>query len=65
MNVTFRLPDEAMEKEFVARAADEGIVELAGHRSVEGIRASIYKAVPLEAVRTLRSFMERFRAATP
>jgi len=65
MNVTFRLPDEAMEKEFVARAADEGMVELAGHRSVGGIRASIYNAVPVEAVRALRSFMERFRTATP
>jgi phosphoserine aminotransferase len=41
------------------------MVELAGHRSVGGIRASIYNAVPLETVRTLRSFMERFRAATP
>jgi len=39
--------------------------ELADHRSVGGIRASIYNAVPLEAVRTLRSFMERFRATTP
>jgi len=65
MNVTFRLPEVAMETEFVARAADEGMVELAGHRSVGGIRASIYNAVPLEAVRTLRSFMERFRSATP
>ena len=65
MNVTFRLPEEAMEKEFVSRAAAEGMVELAGHRSVGGVRASIYNAVPLEAVRTLRSFMERFRAATP
>ena len=61
----YRLPEEAMETEFVARAADEGMVELAGHRSVGGIRASIYNAVPLEAVRTLRSFMERLRAATP
>ena len=43
----------------------EGMVELAGHRSVGGIRASIYNGVPLEAVRALRSFMERFRAATP
>ena len=65
MNVTFRLPDEAMEKEFVARAAAEGMVELAGHRSVGGVRASIYNAVPVEAVRALRSFMERFRTATP
>ena len=65
MNVTFRLPEEAMENEFVSRAAAEGMVELAGHRSVGGIRASIYNAVPVEAVRALRSFMERFRAATP
>ena len=65
MNVTFRLPDEAMDKEFVARAAAEGMVELAGHRSVGGVRASIYNAVPVEAVRALRSFMERFRTATP
>ena len=65
MNVTFRLPDEALEQRFVARAAAEGMVELAGHRSVGGIRASIYNAVPLEAVRALRSFMERFRTATP
>ena len=54
-----------MEKEFVARAADEGMVELAGHRSVGGVRASIYNAVPVEAVRALQSFMERFRTATP
>jgi len=49
----------------VARAAAEGMVELAGHRSVGGVRASIYNAVPVEAVRALRSFMERFRTATP
>ena len=50
---------------FVARAAAEGMVELTGHRSVGGIRASIYNAVPVEAVRALRSFMERFRTTTP
>ena len=43
------LSDEAMEKEFVARAADEGMVELAGHRSVGGVRASIYNGGPVEA----------------
>ena len=65
MNVTFRLPDGARERAFVSGAAAEGMIELAGHRSVGGIRASIYNAVPVEAVRALRSFMERFRAATP
>ena len=44
---------------------DELMVELAGHRSVGGVRASIYNAVPVEALRALRSFMERFRTATP
>ena len=58
-------PGRARCRAFVARAAAEGMVELAGHRSVGGIRASIYNAVPVEAVRALRSFMERFRAATP
>jgi phosphoserine aminotransferase len=41
------------------------MVELAGHRSVGGVRASIHYAVPVEAVRALQSFMERFRTATP
>jgi phosphoserine aminotransferase len=43
---------------------DELMVELAGHRSMGEVRASIYNA-PLEAVRALRSFMERFRTASP
>ena len=45
MNVTFRLPDEAKEKPFLAEAQAAGMVGLAGHRSVGGIRASIYNAV--------------------
>ncbi len=49
----------------MARAAAEGMVELSGHRNVGGIRAPIYNAVPVEAVRALRSFMERFRTTTP
>lgn len=61
MNVTFRLPSEDLEAAFVARAAELGMVELAGHRSVGGIRASIYNAMPIEGVRALRDFMERFR----
>ncbi|NBW87335.1 MAG: 3-phosphoserine/phosphohydroxythreonine transaminase, partial [Planctomycetia bacterium] len=44
MNVTFRLPDESLEKKFVAGATGRGLVDLKGHRSVGGIRASIYNA---------------------
>jgi phosphoserine aminotransferase len=65
MNVTFRLPNADLEGSFVERAATEGLVELGGHRSVGGIRASIYNAMPVEGVRALRDFSERFRAATP
>jgi phosphoserine aminotransferase len=48
MNVTFRLRDEAMDKEFVKGATARGLVDLKGHRSVGGIRASIYNAMPDE-----------------
>ena len=60
MNVTFRLPGEALEKKFVAEAQAVGMVGLAGHRSVGGIRASIYNALGLEACQTLASFMSDF-----
>ena len=65
MNVTFRLPSEALERAFVAQAGDQGMVELKGHRSVGGIRASIYNAMPLEGVRALERFMRRFRTDNP
>ena len=61
MNVTWRLPTEELDAAFVAAAAAEGMVELKGHRSVGGIRASIYNAMPLEGVETLMSFMREFR----
>ena len=60
MNVTFRLPDEDQEKRFVAEAKDAGMVGLAGHRSVGGIRASIYNAIGLESCQALVSFMGDF-----
>jgi len=63
MNVTFRLPTEDLEKAFVAGAARRGLVELKGHRSVGGIRASIYNAMPLPAVVALRDHMLEFQAA--
>jgi phosphoserine aminotransferase len=50
----------ALEKRFVAEAAAAGLVNLAGHRLVGGMRASIYNAMPLEGVKALLQFMEDF-----
>lgn len=63
MNVTFRLPNEDLEKKFVAEALENGMLGLKGHRSVGGIRASIYNAVPPEAVEHLVDFMKKFEKA--
>jgi phosphoserine aminotransferase len=60
MNVVFRLPTEADEERFVAEAKAKGMIGLKGHRSVGGIRASIYNAVLPEWVDALASFMEDF-----
>lgn len=60
MNVTFRLPSEDLEAKFVSDAAGEGLMALKGHRSVGGIRASIYNACPPEAVDALVQFMQEF-----
>jgi phosphoserine aminotransferase len=62
MNVTFRLPSEQLEKEFVKEGEDRGLDGLKGHRSVGGIRASIYNAMPLAGVEALAEFMREFRA---
>lgn len=60
MNVTFRLSTEDLEKRFVAEAKAQGMVGLAGHRSVGGIRASIYNAMSLEGCQALAGFMDEF-----
>lgn len=60
MNVTFRLPSEELEKKFVAEAAENDLDGLKGHRSVGGIRASIYNAFPQEGVEKLVDFMRDF-----
>ena len=62
MNVTFRLPSDELTEAFVARAAEAGLGSLKGHRSVGGIRASIYNAMPVAGVEALVSFMQDFRA---
>lgn len=61
MNVTFRLPTADLEQSFVAEAAERDLHNLKGHRSVGGIRASIYNAMPVDGVKCLRDFMEEFR----
>jgi phosphoserine aminotransferase len=61
MNVTFRLPDEASEEAFLKQAQAEGLDGLKGHRSVGGMRASIYNACPPESVEALAAFMDDFR----
>jgi phosphoserine aminotransferase len=60
MNVPFLVPDPALEKPFVAAAEAAGLSGLAGHRSVGGMRASIYNAMPIEGVQTLVDFMTDF-----
>jgi phosphoserine aminotransferase len=61
MNVTFRLPSEDLEKKFVAEAKAVKLDGLKGHRSVGGIRGSIYNAFPKAGVEALVSFMKEFR----
>jgi phosphoserine aminotransferase len=62
MNVVWRLPNEELEDLFVAEAKRAGMVGLKGHRSVGGIRASIYNAVGQDAVDALVAFMKDFKA---
>jgi len=62
MNVTFRMPNEDLEKKFVAEALEKGFVGLKGHRSVGGLRASIYNAFPKAGVEALVEFMKDFKA---
>jgi len=63
MNVPFTIPDlPDLEKDFIKEAEMEGLINLKGHRSVGGMRASIYNAMPMEGVEKLVSFMKDFQA---
>jgi phosphoserine aminotransferase len=62
MNVTWRLPSEELEEKFIKEAAARGLKGLKGHRSVGGIRASIYNAFPPAGVDALIEFMREFQA---
>lgn len=63
MNVTFRLRGAALEQKFAAEAQERGLAGLKGHRSVGGIRASVYNAMPIAGAEKLAAFMEEFRKA--
>ena len=60
MNVTFRTGDEDLDAKFVKESSAAGFSNLKGHRSVGGMRASIYNAMPMEGVEKLVSFMQNF-----
>lgn len=60
MNIPFLLKNEALNEKFLAEAAEAGLVQLKGHKSVGGMRASIYNAMPIEGVKALVRFMEGF-----
>lgn len=61
MNVPFRVcKDEKLEKKFIEEAIAKNMIELGGHRSVGGCRASIYNAMPIEGVKALTDFMKEF-----
>lgn len=62
MNVVFVTGDAALDKKFVAEAKEAGLVNLSGHRSIGGMRASIYNAMPMEGIDTLIEFMKKFES---
>jgi phosphoserine aminotransferase len=61
MNVSFRLPSEDLEKLFVKESEKQGFVGLKGHRSLGGLRASVYNALPMDSARALVQFMGEFQ----
>jgi phosphoserine aminotransferase len=65
MNATLRMRDEELEKKFISEAKKAGFVGLKGHRSVGGIRVSMYNAFPLAGIEKLVGFMGDFRKANP
>ena len=61
MNVTFNLPTPELEAQCVQEGLQQGLVGLKGHRSIGGMRASIYNAMPLEGVQALAEFLQKFK----
>ena len=60
MNIPFTLKSDSLDKEFLKGAEARGMVQLKGHRSVGGMRASIYNAMPIEGVQQLVDYMREF-----
>lgn len=60
MNITFTMADSGLEKKFVAEGEAEGFIGIKGHRSVGGLRASVYNAMPVEGAKALADFMKEF-----
>ena len=60
MNVPFILPNDELNSKFIAEAKSKGFVNLKGHRTVGGMRASIYNAMPVEGIKKLVEFMGKF-----
>jgi len=60
MNVPFKLKDESLDEAFLKGAQAKGMIQLKGHRSVGGMRASIYNAMPIEGVKALVAYMKDF-----
>ena len=65
MNVTFVTGNEELDKKFAKQASEQGLINLKGHRSVGGMRASIYNAMPYEGVEKLVAFMQEFAKNNP
>ena len=65
MNVIFRLPTPELEKQFLEESALQGLVNLKGHRSVGGCRASIYNGMPMESDAKLTQFMQDICSRNP
>jgi phosphoserine aminotransferase len=63
MNVPFKLKDESLDEAFLKGAQARGMLQLKGHRSVGGMRASIYNAMPVEGVQALVAYMKEFEAS--
>jgi phosphoserine aminotransferase len=63
MNVPFKLRDESLDEAFLKGAQARGMLQLKGHRSVGGMRASIYNAMPVEGVEALVAYMKEFEAS--
>jgi phosphoserine aminotransferase len=64
MNIPFQIVDESLHPQFIQQAEAAGLSSLKGHRSVGGMRASIYNAMPIEGIDALISFMQEFESTT-